>query len=109
MSGAMAASTPPQRQQWPILAEYRIARRQRHLRNGDERLRVFVLAAAAKVVRSLRRIGADHAEILAAGKPLMSGAGRQHGDIAGGKFQHRAIMAAELHFRVSARDAERFV
>ncbi len=39
----------------------------------------------------------------------MSGPGRQDDDIAGGKFEDLTVMSPELHPRVAARNAERFV
>ena len=39
----------------------------------------------------------------------MPGAGGQDGDVAGGDFQRLAFVAAELHARMAAGDAERLV
>src|SRR6266567_7605881 len=56
-----------------------------------------------------RRIGSDHAEILARGQALMSGACRQDGDIAGRNLDLPATVAAEPHPRMAAGNAERLV
>src|SRR6266852_2532760 len=52
------------------------------------------------------RTGPVHAEIPARGQALMSGAGREDGDIAGRDLDLLATVAAEPHPRMAARNAE---
>src|SRR5712664_2325633 len=52
------------------------------------------------------RIGPDHAEIRAGGQALMSGAGREDGDIGGRDLDLLATVSAEPHPRMAARNAE---
>src|SRR5262245_61684783 len=67
------------------------------------------LAAAAEIVASALRIGADDAQIGRRPQALMAGAGRQHRDIARRELEYLARLAAEAHLGPSARDAERLV
>src|SRR5581483_1205006 len=67
---------PPKLQQRPALAVDRIAFRQRHVGNREQRLGVFRLAAAAEIVTPLRRISPDHQEIGTRPQALMPGARR---------------------------------
>src|SRR5690349_947908 len=67
------------------------------------------LAAAAEIVASAFGVGADDAQFGRRPQALMAGAGRQHRDVAGDKFEHLARLAAEAYLCASARDAERLV
>ena len=81
----------------PVFAQHRIAFRHRHLGDRRQRLVAFGrIVAAAKIVRAVRRIGADDQKIVAARKPLMPGAGRQYDDVAGRKLEYFAAVSAEL-------------
>src|SRR5262249_59901069 len=67
------------------------------------------LAAAAEIVASALRIGADDAQLGRRPQALVAGAGRQHRDVAGRKLEYIARGAAEAHLGAAARDAERLV
>src|SRR6476469_7683779 len=65
----------PQLRQRPVLAVHWIAIRQWHLGNQHERLGAFGrVVAAAQIISALRRVGADHQQVLAGDEPLMAGA-----------------------------------
>src|SRR6185436_16235668 len=80
-----------------------------HLRNGDERLLVLGLAAAAEIELAGFRIGADHDEVGADPERLVAGAGRQDRDVAGREVDLLALVAAEADLGAAARDADPFV
>src|ERR1019366_9395759 len=67
------------------------------------------LAAAAKIVFAARRIGADDYEIGARHEALVTGALRKHDDIAGRDVDRLAVVTAEAHLGVPARDGHRLV
>src|SRR6266480_5186171 len=89
-----------------MLPQHRIRLRQLNLWNRLQRLRMRFLRWPHQIHRWPRRIGADHGKIAARRQALMPGAGGQDRNIAGGNFQHLALVAAEAHLRMAARDAE---
>src|SRR5262249_28572382 len=107
---AHAALAPPELRQRSVFAEARTVLGQRH--RGDHGTRLVPLGrivSAAEIVAALRWVGADDNKIVAARKFLMSGACRQHGDIAGGKLKYFAILPAELHPDAATCDADRLM
>src|SRR5947209_7105740 len=70
---------------------------------------VLTRRTAAFLVFPERRIGTDDEQVLAAGEPLMAGAGGQHRHIARFEVEHASAIAAEPHPGAAARDAEHLV
>jgi hypothetical protein len=93
----------------PVRSKDRVGLGRRHVGDNGERLGVLGLAAAAKIVLSVRRICADNHKIRSLAQPLMAGAGRQHHDVAGHYIDRLAIVAAEAHLGAAARHRHRFV
>src|SRR4051812_30499469 len=97
---------PPDFQQRPVLAVDRVFAGSLDFRDGGEGARVFFFGGAALVVGPGRRIGADHKEILASRKALVTCAGRQNSDIACLERERPTAWSPELHLRAAASNTE---
>src|SRR5205823_14589789 len=96
----------PAVEQRAICTEHRVLCGNRHLGNRLQRARMLFLAPGAFVVFSLRRIGAHDEQIVARRKSLMASARGQDGDVSRAQLEYSALISAEAHFGMAARDAE---
>jgi hypothetical protein len=86
----------------------RVLARDRHLRDRLKGARP-VLDLRALVVGANGRIGADNEEVFVGRKTLVTGAGRQYGDVSRLERENPSLAAAETHPALPAGDPEHLV
>src|SRR5215471_14918740 len=102
-------SPAPKTRERAVMSVDRILAWKRDL--GDRRQGAIVVrrAGPAFVITAEGRIRADHEQILAGGKPLVTGPGRQDHYVAGLEVKFPSAFAAEANPGMAARNTEHFV